>query len=60
MGPDKITMTSAFLNLTKADWHNGAVIVVVDSMSWTEREKPFGAPDPVDLPLAQLDLKVRF
>lgn len=34
--PDKVTLTEAFLNITKSDWSNGVVIATVDKIAMTE------------------------
>lgn len=36
MTPDKITITTPFLNITKFDWQNGVCVLVVDRMALTE------------------------
>lgn len=36
--PNKITLTEAFLNLTRFDWNNAAIIVTVDEIAMPEEE----------------------
>ncbi|XP_057666720.1 28S ribosomal protein S29, mitochondrial [Diorhabda carinulata] len=37
--PHKITITEGFLNLTKSDWKNGAVVVIVDEIAIADKDQ---------------------
>lgn len=56
MPPEKVTIIHAFMNITKADWHNGAAVLIADTLAWT----PLGSDYGSELPIAQLTMRVRF
>ncbi|KAF2895469.1 hypothetical protein ILUMI_10706 [Ignelater luminosus] len=37
--PSKVTLTEAFLNLTKFDWNNGVAVVIVDEIAIGEKDQ---------------------
>lgn len=37
--PSRVTLTEAFLNLTKFDWNNGAAIVTLDELAIAEKDQ---------------------
>ncbi|XP_028138289.2 28S ribosomal protein S29, mitochondrial [Diabrotica virgifera virgifera] len=37
--PQKVTLTEGFMNLTKFDWNNGAVVVTVDEIAIAEKDQ---------------------